>query len=100
VPPPDEFLSRIFEKAANLILGSRAKRFRRQHGRLVAEDSTSVPVALTSIGLSLIRPPRIVFERSPLRGIIAKATDYEPRGPAVGSPVTFLQLLANRPGSR
>jgi hypothetical protein len=65
-----------------------------------AEELTFVPAVLASVGLSLIGPPGIVFEKSRLHRIISKAADYEPRGPAVGSLVTYLRHLARRPGNR
>ena len=64
-----------------------------------AEDLTFVPAALASIGLSLIGPPRVVFEAARVERIVAKAAEYEDQGPSVKRLVQSLRDLT-RPSAR
>jgi hypothetical protein len=61
-----------------------------------AEALTFVPAALATIGLSLIGPPRLAFERSRLERIIAKAAEYESQGPAIHQLIAHLRREARR----
>jgi capsular polysaccharide biosynthesis protein len=61
-----------------------------------AEALTFVPAALATIGLSLIGPPRLAFERSRLERIIAKADEYEAQGPSIHQLIAYLRRVARR----
>jgi hypothetical protein len=70
------------------ILSSKIKGFEELIGE--AEKMEFVPAALASIGLSRIGPSRVVFARSRLKRIRAKAADCEERGPAVKQLIDYL----------